>query len=89
MSNAAQLAVYLLCLLTSATCAGLLLRNYINLKTRFLLFSTICFALLTLNNFLVLLDIMLLSAMDLLPYRHMAALAGICVLLIGFILDVE
>lgn len=44
---------------------------------------------LTLNNFMVLMDLILLPAMDLLPYRHMAALAGICVLLVGFILDVE
>jgi len=84
-----QTTVYLLCLLTSLLCAALLLKSYLATRVRLLLFSAICFALLSLNNLLVLCDLVLLPSVDLLPYRHAAALAGVTVLLGAFILDVE
>lgn len=84
-----QTAVYFLCLLTSLLCAALLLKSYFATRVRLLLLSAVCFLLLSLNNLLVLFDLALLPSVDLLPYRHAAALAGVTVMLLAFTLDVE
>lgn len=81
--------VYSLCFLTSSICAGLLLRAHLRTRTRLLLWSAIAFLCLALNNFLVLSDVVLFPGADLLPYRHTAAFAAVCVLIYGFIWEVE
>jgi hypothetical protein len=46
--------------------------------------------LLSLNNLLLFIDVVLLpTAIDLLPYRHLTALGGVGVLLYGFIWDAD
>jgi hypothetical protein len=78
--------VYLLCLLTSATCAALLVRSYRRSRSRLLLWSAISFTLLALNNFLVFMDLVVVGPnIDLLWLRYSAALAAVCVLIYGFI----
>ncbi len=84
-----QTTVYSLCLLTSVVCAGLLLKSYLVTGVRLLFFAGVCFIFLSLNNLLVLCDLVLLPSIDLLPYRHAAALIGVTVLISAFILDVE
>ncbi len=84
-----QTAVYLLCFLASAACAFLLVRSYRQSRTRLLLFSALCFILLAVNNFLVVLDIVVLPDVNLVPYRHLAALSAVGVLIFGFIWDTE
>ncbi len=81
--------VYTLCVLTSATCAGLLLRAYLKTRTRLLLWSAIAFVCLAVNNVFVLGDMILFPHVDLLPHRYAAALAAVCVLIYGFIWEVE
>ena len=84
-----QSIVYLLGLLTSATCAYLLARSYARNPTRLILFTAICFGLLAVNNLLVVLDLLILPEIGLLPFRQAAALAAISVLLFGFIWDTD
>ena len=84
-----QAAVYLLCLITSVTCAYLLLRSWVQTRSKLLLWSTLCFALLAINNFLVVVDLLVLPQTDLVPLRQLAALAAIGALIYGFIWEVE
>lgn len=82
--------VYLLCLLTSATCAGLLSRSYIRNKTKFLLWSAACFVLLALNNLLAVVDLLILPAeINLQILRVLTSLAAVLVLLYGFIWEMD
>jgi len=82
--------VYLLCMLTSALCAALLVRAYFKSKARLLLFSALAFVFLAINNALVFADMVVVGqAISLIPFRHAAALAAVCVLIYGFIWEVE
>jgi hypothetical protein len=79
-------AVYLLCAATSLLCALLLLRAYLDQRTRLLLWSTLCFAFLTLNNILLFVDLIIVPyTVDLSLWRSSTALAGIVLLLFGLI----
>ena len=82
-------AVYILCLLTSVACAGLLVRSYAHTRTRLLLWTATCFALLAVNNLLVVVDLLLLPHVNLVPLRHLASLAAVSVLLVGFIWEAD
>lgn len=81
--------VYLLCFLTSSACAGLLARNYWRTGARMLLWSALCFLFLAGNNFVVILDMLVLPATDFRLIRHLLSLAAVGVLLFGFIWDLE
>lgn len=82
--------VYLLCVVTSALCAVLLVRAYTRSRSRLLLWSAVAFVFLALNNLLVFLDLVVVGpSIDLLPYRYAAALAAVCVLIYGFIWEAE
>lgn len=81
--------VYSLCFLTSTICAGLLLHAYLRTRTRLLLWSSIAFVCLAVNNFFVLVDMVLVPTIDFLPYRYAAAFASVCILIYGFIWEVE
>jgi hypothetical protein len=81
--------VYLLCLGTSAACAWLLGRSYRRTGTRLLLWSSICFALLAANNFVLVLDLVVWPAdVDLRLLRLALALAAVASLIWGFVWDV-
>jgi hypothetical protein len=84
-----QAAIYILCLLTSVGCAALLVRSYRETRARLLLWSALCFALLALNNLFVVVDILILPSVDFVPFRHLAALAAVSVLLFGFIWETQ
>ena len=82
--------IYCLCLLASATCAALLVRGYNKSKTPLLMYSAVCFVFLALNNFLVVIDLLLLpTTIDLAVLRLIAALAGVATLLYGFIWELD
>ncbi len=85
-----QSAVYLLCLATSAACAVLLARSYFRTRARLLLWSSLCFAFLALNNLIVVIDILVFPTMvDLSLWRLAASLVAVSVLLYGFIWESE
>ena len=81
--------VYSLCFLTSSACAVLLARNFARTGARLLLWSALCFLFLALNNFVVILDLLVLPAFDFRLARLFLALAAVSVLLFGFIWDLE
>ena len=76
---------YALCTLAALLCTVLLVRGYIQTRTRLLLWSAICFACLTLNNVLIIVDLVVFPDIDLFNWRTIAALAGVCALLFGLI----
>jgi hypothetical protein len=77
--------VYVLCALTSVLCAGLLLRAYRANRTRLLLWSTLCFIGLGINNILLFVDIVLVPDVDLQIFRTGSALLALALLTIGLI----
>jgi uncharacterized membrane protein YsdA (DUF1294 family) len=77
--------VYILCVLTGATGAWLLLSSYRRHRQRLLLWNAICFSLLALTSLLVLVAIILLPDVDLLPLRLATNLLAIGMLLHGFV----
>lgn len=79
--------VFALCALTSSACAFLLLRGYFRGRIRLLLWSGLCFAGLALNNILLFIDKRVVPDMDLSVWRTLPALAGIALLLYGFVWD--
>jgi hypothetical protein len=81
--------VYALCLLTGAACAWLLIRSYRVHRTKLLLWSAVCFIFLALNNFMLVIDLVILPTIDLSLPRKLLSLAGLSMLLFGFIWEVD
>ena len=77
--------VYLLCGLTSAGCAMLLLRSYARTRTRLLFWSGLCFVMLGISNIGLFIDLVLLPQIDLFIYRGCITLAGMVMLVFGLI----
>ena len=87
MSTLFPTLVYSLCFATSALCAFLLGRSFRRTRSRMLLWSSLCFALLALVNFIVILDLLVYPDLDLRPLRLWLTLLAVAVLLFGFIWD--
>ncbi|RZJ00497.1 MAG: hypothetical protein EON90_07230 [Brevundimonas sp.] len=81
--------VYGLCVLTSVTCALLLVRSWRRSRQPLLLWSACCFSLLAANNLLLFVDRLVLREVDLGPARVVSALLAVGVLLYGFIWEVD
>lgn len=79
---------YVLCALTSILCAVLLARGYARTRTRLLMWSTLCFVGLALNNILLFVDLVLLPDVDLRVFRSGSALVSVLMLVIGLIWEV-
>ncbi|MCE3602357.1 DUF5985 family protein [Massilia sp. P8910] len=82
-------SIYILCALTSFACAWLLLQSYRSSRHRLLFWSGLCFSVMTLNNLLLVVDKLVFPATDLLPLRHITALAAVLMLLYGLIYEKE
>ena len=80
--------VYILSGITSLACALLLLRGFLHSQSRLLLWSSLCFFGLTLNNLLLFFDVVIVPELDLSIWRNLAALLGLALLLYGLIWDV-
>jgi len=90
MINLIPTIVYFLCFGTSACCATLLVRSYLRTRSTLLLWTAICFVLLTVNNFLVVVDLVFLpDSIDLRPLRVAATLVALGTLLYGFIWELD
>jgi hypothetical protein len=81
--------IYALCALTAALCAILLLQSYARSGYRLLLWSGLCFAGLVINNLLLVIDKVVIPAIDLSLWRTGAALLAMCILLYGLVWDAE
>jgi hypothetical protein len=78
-------AVYILCGLTSLFCAVLLTRSFRRQRSRLLLWSSLCFAGLAVNNAFLVVDFMVVPEVDLSAVRTSVAAAALLLLLIGLI----
>jgi hypothetical protein len=82
--------IYGLCALTAFACAVLLLQAYRRQSYRLLFWSGLCFAGLTVNNLLLVLDkVVFPIEPDLSTARAAVALASVTVLIIGLIWEAE
>ena len=79
--------VYALCAATSAGCAVLLIRGYSRQRNRLLLWSSVCFGGLFLNNLLLFIDLVLAPSVDLSAWRGFTGLGALLVLLFGLVWD--
>jgi len=82
-------AIYTLCALTALLCTYLLLQAYRRGRSKLLLWSGLCFAGLTLNNVVLVIDKIVLVSIDLSLWRTVLALLSMSVLLYGLIWDSE
>lgn len=78
-------AIYILCALTSIVCAVLLVRGYVRSRVRLLFWSAWCFVGLALNNILLILDVRVLTQMDLELWRAVPAVLGLSLLVYGLV----
>ena len=76
--------VYVLTCLTTLLCAVLLLKGYAQSRRKLLLWSGLCFAVLTISNALVFVDLEVFPA-DLFSYRLAAEALAMVLLLYGLI----
>jgi hypothetical protein len=81
--------VYILCFLTSALCALLLIRAYFASKRRFLLMCALSFVLITANNFMVFADLVLLPDGTLVGPRQFVLIIAIGVMIYGFMWELD
>jgi hypothetical protein len=81
--------VYLLGTLTCLLSAILLLRGFSRARKRLLLWSGVCFVGLTLSNFLVFLDLVIVPQVDLYRWRLGTAAVAMMFLLYGLIWESE
>ena len=81
--------VYTLCFATSALCACLLGRSFNRTRSRLLFWSALCFVLLAVVNFIVVLDMLVYPEISFRLVRLWLSLAAVAVLLFGFIWDEE
>jgi len=78
--------IYALCALTAMLCTWLLLRSYKRNGYRLLLWSGLCFAGMSINNFLLILDrVVFPQTVDLSTWRMLSALVALLPLLYGLI----
>lgn len=89
LTGMAPTAVYILCMLASTACAGLLTRAWLGSRSRLLLWTAVSFGFLALNNLLLVADLVIFTDVNLLPYRQTATGLAIAALLYGFIWEVD
>lgn len=80
---------YALCALTALFCAAMLIKAYHQSRYRLLLWGSLCFMGLTLNNSLLMVDKLVLPDVNLFTWRLLIALVALLVLLYGIIWDRE
>ena len=80
-------AVYILSALTSIGCVALLLRAYLKNRVKLLLWSSLCFAGLAVNNIILFIDLVIVPEKDLSLWRNLSALIGMILLIYGLIWD--
>ena len=79
----------LLCAATSFACMLLLVRGWLHTRTKLLLWSALCFVALAVNNLLLFVDLVVFPDINLVPFRQVASLAAVGVLVYGFVWESE
>ncbi len=78
-------AIYILCALTSILCTVLLVRGYRQSRARLLFWSALCFVGLALNNIMLIVDVRMLTHVDLQIWRAVPAVIGVLLLVFGLV----
>jgi hypothetical protein len=81
--------VYIMCTVTSATCAVLLLREYRRAASRVLLWCGLAFVGFTVSNALVFADFILMPTVNLAHVRAMTNWLATTVLVVGLVWDLD
>jgi hypothetical protein len=81
--------VYILCFVTCAVCALLLVRSWVKTRTRLLLWVAVSFVFLAINNFFLFADTTLLPDIDLSPFRIGSAVVAVTILIFGLVWEAE
>lgn len=81
--------VYILCAVTSFACAALQFKSYWVARTRFLLWTTICFGAIFANNLLLYIDSITSPDVPLALARTLILLGGLGALIYGFIWEMS
>jgi hypothetical protein len=76
---------YAIGVLTSILCAVLLIRAYLNERTPLLLWCSLCFVGLAVNNVLLFTDLFVVPEINLQVWRSVTALIAVSLMLIGLI----
>lgn len=76
---------YMVGAFTSLACALLLLRGYLRVRQKLLLWSGVCFALFAIGNLLIFVDLVVLPQVDLYPLRLGIDSVAMVLLLYGLI----
>lgn len=84
-----QLIVNILGTLTVGLCAVLLLRAYVRVRKRLLLWCGLCFAGLTISNAFLIVDLFLLTDASFYTERLLVAAASMLAMLYGLIFESE
>jgi Family of unknown function (DUF5985) len=82
-------AVFVLCAVTSLACAVLLLRGYARNRVPLLLWSSLCFVGLAVNNMLLVVDLIIIPGRDLLLLRNLTGFLSLALLIFGLVWDSE
>lgn len=77
--------VYSLCALTSIVCAALLVQGFLRTKSRLLLWSSLCFVGLVVENLLLVVDRIFLPDVNLYTLRLSVSLVALMLLAYGLI----
>lgn len=80
-------SVYLLCSVSCLVCVVLLWRTYRSSSSRFVFWSLLCFAGLTVSNALLFVDLVLVPQIDLLVYRQLVTFMSVAAMMWGFMWD--
>jgi len=78
-------ALYVLTCLTTLLCSVLLLRAFVRVRRRLLLWSGLCFLGLTVSNLLRIVDLVFFRDIDLYSYRVGAAALAMALLMYGLV----
>lgn len=81
--------VNILCAATALCCTILLLRSFVLTRVRLLAWCGLCFALLTVNNVILFIDLAIVPTVDLSLWRGVTSAAAAVILVTGLILDGE
>ena len=82
-------AVYLIGAVVTLLCGVLLMRGYMRVRRRLLLWSALCFFGLSLSNVLVFVDLVVFPQVDLYRWRLLTAAIAMALLLYGLIWEGE
>jgi hypothetical protein len=82
-------AVYVLCALAASACTWLLARSYVQSGVRLLLWSSICFGGLALNNVVLFIDKVVAPDVDLSAWRLVPAAVGLAAMVYGLVWEAD